>query len=315
MGNEILDCLVIGGSAAGVTAGIYLARRGVNFKLVTETWGGEVATSGIIENWPGVEQITGVELADNFRKHLAVYGVEIEEEVRVQDIKKQEGIFLVQGEYRRQPIKYQALTVILATGVHPRKLGVPGEEEYYHKGLSYCTVCDGPLFKAKTTVTIGGGNSALESALMLSAIAKKVYVLNIHSRFKGDEVLIQKVKKAENVEIIYNAQTTKVLGEQLVTGVEYKDKTSGQIRTLQADGIFVHIGMLPNSDLVGEDLVEKNDYGEIKVDHLAHTKTPGLYAAGDVTFIPHKQIVIAAGQGAIAALEAVNFLNKLVKSS
>lgn len=312
MDNKILDCLVIGGSAAGTAAAIYLARRGVKFKIITEVWGGEVATSGNIENWPGIKHTTGVKLAEDFREHLADYGALIEEEVRIKSLEKRGKVFVASGEYRGQPVKYWARTVILATGVHPRQLKVPGEKEYYQKGLSYCTVCDGPIFRGKVTATIGGGNSALESALMLSDIAKQEYVVNINPQFKGDKALIDKLKAKPNVKIIYNAQTTEILGNQLVSGLKYKDKNSGKVQKLEnINGIFVHIGMVPNTDFLDNSLVEKNHYGEIEVDRLMHTKTTGLYAAGDATFLPHKQIVIAAGQGATAALEAVSYLNKL----
>ncbi len=311
MNNDILDCLVIGGSAAGTAAGVYLARRGVDFKIVTEEWGGEVATSGEIENWPGIKHTTGVQLAEDFREHIKDYDVDLQEEVRITELLKEDNYFVARGSYRDQAVEHQSKTVIVATGVHPKHLQVPGEEEYYQKGVSYCTVCDGPIFKGKTTITIGGGNSALESALMLGDLAEKAYIVNIHNEFKGDEALIKKMKQHDNIEPIYNAQTTQILGEGMVTGIEYTDKESGESKQLSGEGVFVHIGMVPNTDFLDESLVATNDYGEIETDCLMHTKTPGLYATGDVTHIPHKQIVIAAGHGSTAALEAVNYLNKL----
>jgi alkyl hydroperoxide reductase subunit AhpF len=312
MDEKILDCVVIGGSAAGTAAGIYLARRGMDFKLITEIWGGEVATSGEIENWPGIKHTTGLELSEAFKEHLADYKVIPEEEVRVEKVaQRQDKVFVIKAVRRGQALDYLAYTVIIATGVHPRPLKVSREKELYHKGLSYCTTCDGPLFKGKITATIGGGNSALESALMLGRIAKKEYLININPQFKGDATLIKKVEQASNVEIIYNAKTTKILGDRQVTGIEYLDQKHGTLKRLEVEGVFVHIGMVPNSGLVGEELVEKNSYGEIITDKLTRTKTPGLFVAGDVSDIPYKQIVISGGQGAVAALEAVSYLNKL----
>ena len=204
---------------------------------------------------------------------------------------------------------YVAKSVIITTGVHPRELGLPGEKEMRNKGVSYCTTCDGPLFKDKVTVTIGGGNSALESALMLADIAQKHYVINKNMEFKGDKVLIDKLNDKKNVEIIYGAVTNEVVGDKMVTTVKYTDK-DGKPQELKVDGVFVHIGMVPNSSVAPEG-TEKNNFGEIMVNKNCETNIPGLYAAGDVTDVPFKQIVIASGQGTIALLSAVSYLNKL----
>lgn len=313
------DLIIIGGSAAATTAGIYAARRGLKFKIISKDFGGEVATSGEIGNWPGVPETNGIELAGKFKEHLKFYKVDMEEGVDVESVKKQEnpvkspegdngagGAFVIKTKDGKE---YYANAVIITTGVHPRPLNVPGEKEFRNKGVSYCTTCDGPLFGGKMVATIGGGNSALESGLMLADIAAKVYVLNKNPQFKGDNVLIENLKKKQNVEIIYNAGTTEIFGDKFVTGLKYEDK-DGKEQELKVDGTFIHIGMVPNSGIVPAE-VEKNKFGEIVVNQNTETNVPGLYAAGDVTNVPFKQIVIAAGQGCIATLSVVQYLNKL----
>jgi NADH-dependent peroxiredoxin subunit F len=320
----VYDLIIIGGSAAATAAGVYAARRGLNFKILTKEFGGEVATSGEIENWPGVIHTDGVSLAQQFKSHLESYKVDLEEGVEVSAIMKQEdGTFCITTHQDRAGMAmdkmpgaqepapkcdYVAKAVVVTTGVHPRELTVPGEKEYRNKGVSYCTVCDGPLFRGKTVATVGGGNSALESALMLADIASKVYVINKNAQFKGEDVLIENLKKKSNVEIIYSAKTAAISGEQFVKSLKYQD-ASGE-KELAVDGIFVHIGMVPNSQLIGPG-VEIDQFGQIKVSGNGETNIPGLYAAGDVTDVPHKQIVIAAGQGAVATLSAVQYLNRL----
>lgn len=305
----MLDLVIIGGSAAGTAAGIYAARRRLDFKMITKEFGGEVATSGEIGNWPGVNQTDGLKLAGQFKEHLEYYGVKPQEGVEVKSISKENGSFSVWVKENGRSGVYRAKTVIIATGVHPRELKVPGEKKFRGKGLSYCTVCDGVLFSGKITATIGGGNSALESALMLSTLSPKIYLINKNPKFKGDQILMEKVKAQKNVEIIFNALTSEIIGGDFVKGLKYKD-AEGREHKLEAEGIFVHIGMEPNSQIISSE-VKKNEFGEIIVDKNCQTNIPGLFAAGDVTDVPFKQIVIAAGQGCVAALSAVSYLNKL----
>lgn len=322
----MFDLIIIGGSAAATAAGIYAARRNLNFKIITKDFGGEVATSGEIANWPGIIKTDGIALAQQFKDHLTSYGVEPEEGVEVEKIARQsDGTFCITTKKseaqtmasEKLPVKtgasltcdYSAKAVIVTTGVHPRELNVPGEKEFRNKGVSYCTVCDGPLFGGKVTAVIGGGNSALEAGLMLSDIATKVYIINKNPAFKGDQVLIDNLLTKKNVEIIYSTQTTEVVGQEFVTGVRYTDQ-GGASQELKVDGVFIHIGMVPNSGLIPPE-VEKTQFGEIVVNKNCETNVPGLYAAGDVTDVPHKQIVVAAGQGCCALLSVVNYLNKL----
>jgi len=326
----IFDLIIIGGSVAATSAGIYAVRRNLNFKIISKDSGGEVATSGEIGNYPGISNIDGIELSEKFQNHLNHYGVKVETGIEVEKIIKQDdGNFCikvrkvkptamaglkVQEKEDDNAVKcdYTAKAVILATGVHPKPLNVPGDKEYRNKGVSYCTTCDGPLFKDRTTATIGGGNSALESSLMMAEIAKKHYVINIEDHFTGDQILYDKLKKKENIEIIFNAQTTEIFGDNFVKGIKYFDKKEKEIKEIKVDGIFIHIGVIPNSNIVPEG-INKNDFGEIIVNKKCETNMPGFFAAGDVTDISYKQIVIAAGQGAVAALAAVEYLNKRKK--
>lgn len=322
----MLDLLIIGGSAAATAAGIYAVRRNLNFKMVSKDFGGEVATSGEIGNWPGITETDGLELTRKFKEHLEYYGIKPETGVWVEKVRRyDDGSFCVATKQKKEPktgekihesengtpmCDYRARTVLVATGVHPRTLDIPGEKEFRKKGVTYCTTCEGPLFKDKITATIGGGNSALESTLMMTKIAKKHYLITENPELEGDGILIEKVKNLKNVEIIYSAWTTEVFGDNFVRGLRYKDRNSGKETQLDVEGIMIHIGMIPNSGMVPEE-VKKNEYGEIAVNIKGETNVPGLYAAGDVTNIPFKQIVIAAGQGAAAALAAVEYLNRL----
>ena len=302
------DLIIIGASAAGISASIYAARRRLNFKIITADIGGEVATSGEIENWPGIIHTNGVDLADQFKKHAEANKVIIESDRWVGDIKKLENIFVVSGKNSSGEIfEEKAKTVLVATGVHPRQLTIPGEKEFKNKGVSYCTVCDGPLFGGQAVAVVGGGNSALEAAIMLADIASKVYLINKNAYFKGEQVLIDKVSKNPKVEIIYESKTQNILGDNFVNALEYQDK-SGQIHKLAVKGIFVHIGQIPNSGFSPG--LELDEVKQIKVNMRGETNMPGLYAAGDVTSIPYKQIVIAAGQGVVALLSIVDYLNK-----
>ncbi|HXV26579.1 MAG TPA: FAD-dependent oxidoreductase, partial [Candidatus Paceibacterota bacterium] len=258
------------------------------------------------ENWPGIKHTTGVELSGMFADHLRSYEPDILEGVKVSGITRgDDGTFTVACD---DGSAHQAAAVLIATGQHPRELGIPGEKEYRSKGVSYCTTCDGPLFKGKVTATVGGGNSALESALMLSDIAEKVYVINKNPAFKGEKTLMDKLEKRENVELIFEAMTSEITGDgKFATGLKYTDK-AGTEHALEVNGIFVHIGSVPNSTMAPEGTA-KNEFGEIQVNTRGETNIPGLFAAGDVTGLAHKQIVIAAGQACAATLSAVQYLN------
>ncbi len=307
MTRDNYDLIIIGGSAAGITAGIYAARRRLKFLVIAKDFGGEVTTSGEIENWPGIIHTDGFTLAQQFKAHLDSYEPDIVEGPLVSGIERQmDGTFAVRTDDSQE---HRTEAVIIATGIRPRTLDVPGEKELRMKGVSYCTTCDGPLFRDKVVATIGGGNSALESALMLADIATKVYLINKNPKFKGEQVLVEKVQTNSKIKVIYAAMTTEVLGEGFVRGLRYKDQ-AGAEHELEVQGIFVHIGQTPNSGLAPAD-VAKDSFGQIKVSANCETSVPGLFAAGDVTDVPFKQIIISAGQGCIAALAAVQYINRL----
>ncbi len=304
----MFDLIIIGGSAAGASAAIYAARRGLNFAVIAKEFGGEVALSGDVDNWLGIKHTTGIELAQAFTDHMKSYNPDITEGFLVTKIEKRaDGTF---GVTTDDDTLHEAKAVLIATGAHSRELGVPGEKEYRLKGVSYCTVCDGPVFSGKKTVTVGGGNSALESALMMADIATQVTVINKNAQFKGEKVLLNNLLKKTNVDIVYEAKTTEIIGDgAFARGLKYKSK-DGVEHEIAMDGAFVHIGQIPNAQMLPTD-VEKDEFGYIKIGVDGTTSVPGLFAAGDVTNSAHKQIIIAAGQGAAACLSAVQYLNRL----
>lgn len=315
--NNPLDLVIIGAAAAGCAAAVYAARRNLKFVVIAKDVGGEVALSGEVENWPGIIHTTGFELANQFYKHVESYGIKADVGYAVTGIEKEGNYFVVKTEdYSKKEKLYYTKTIIIGSGIHPRELGLPGEKELRGKGVTYCTVCDGPLYRGKVTTTIGAGNAALESALMMAELAKKVYLITkfpntkeMNGGFpKGENILIDKVKRAPHVEIIYSARTTEIVGTEAVSGVTYVDEKN-TAHTLETNGVMVHIGNIPNSDFAT--LVDKTKLGEIIVDQKCMTSVPGIFAAGDVTTIPYKQIVIAAGQGVTAALSAIEYVNKL----
>lgn len=309
------DLTIIGGSAVGSSAAIYAARRKLNFKVIAKDLGGEVALSGTVENWPGIKTIQGFELAQQFNDHMKSYDTPIDEGWEVTKITSEKKHHVITAQNAVGEIRtYETKTIIIGSGIHPRKLGVPGEDQFLHKGITYCTVCDGPLFRNKITATIGSGNSALESALMMAGIAKHVYLLSKYPNTKeknfgfppGENVLVDKLKALSNVEILYQSMTTEIMGDVKVKQLKYKN-SDGEEKIIDIDGMMVHIGMTPNSWFVEH--VEKNKLGEIITDKRCRTNVPGIFAAGDVTDISFKQIGIAVGQGITAALSAIEYLN------
>ncbi len=298
------DIVIVGASAAGVSAGIYLARHKSDFTVLSENIGGEVATSGEVNNYPGIINTTGLELATKFEEHINSYGDFIISPFFVSGIEKKDSGFLIRGEEK----EYFSKAVILATGGKPKKLNAEKEDEFSGKGVSYCAVCDGPLFKDKDVAVIGGANSASEAAIMLSGIANKVYLLTVNEKMQGDIMLAEKIESLKNVEVIGNAFTKRFFGEMLLQGLEYEK--DGEKKELNVQGAFINIGWIPNSNIVPEG-VEKDKYGYVKIDTLCKTSVPGFFAAGDVTDVPYKQIGISVGHGITAALETISYINRL----
>lgn len=294
------DLIIIGAGPAGITAAVYAARKKMNFLVISPDIGGQAAWSGDIENYTGYQFISGPELAAKFEEHIRRYNTVLKEQEAVIDIVKDNNSFLVKTDKSQ----YQSKTVIIASGKRSRELNVPGEKEFKNRGLTYCATCDGPLFAGKDVAVIGGGNSALDAALQLVNIANKVYLLNNTLSLGGDSVMREKLETHPKVTIFNNCQAVEILGAKMVKAL--KIKLAGEIKTLAVEGIFVEIGLIPNSEFVK--IVAKNETGEIKVNSYNQTNIPGVFAAGDVTDVPEKQIIIAAGEGSKALLSAFRYL-------
>jgi len=297
---QIYDLIIIGAGPAGITASVYSARKKLNFLVISLDIGGQAAWSGDIENYTGYQFITGPELAQKFQEHMLKYDTVLKENEEVLGLKKSGKLFLV----KTNKADYQSRSVIIASGKKSKELGVPGEKEFKNRGLTYCATCDGPLFSAKTVAVVGGGNSALDAALQLAKIARQVNIINKASSLGGDVIMRHKVEEVGNVVVFNDYQVISVAGDKFVNGIKIKNNTG--VRDLAVQGVFVEIGLVPNSAFAGD--VEKNSSGEIKVNLRNETNIPGAFAAGDVTDVPEKQIIIAAGEGSKAALSAFRYL-------
>jgi len=296
----MLDLIVIGAGPAGITASIYAARKKMNFITVSQDVGGQTAWTGDIENYTGYQFITGQELTAKFEEHMRDYGVELNLDEEVEDLIKKDDLV----EVRTNKSAYMARTAIIASGKRVKELGIPGEKEFKNRGLTYCATCDGPLFAGKDVAVIGGGNSGLEATLQLMKIAGHVYLIQSASELTGDAIMQEKIYASDKVTVITGTRPTAVLGDKTVTGMEIKGSEGN--KTLVVQGVFVEIGLIPNSEAIPD--IDKNEWGEIKVDNRNETNIPGVFAAGDVTDVPEKQIIIAAGEGAKATLSAFRYL-------
>jgi len=296
------DLIIIGAGPAGITAAVYAARKELDFLVISQDIGGQAAWSGDIENYTGYQFITGPELAAKFEEHMRKYGIRLKENEEVLDISRTVENITV----KTNKGEYEARSLIVASGKKSRELGVPGEKEFKSKGLTYCATCDGPLFAGKDVAVIGGGNSALDAAIQLMKVCRSVTVVNLSSGLTGDSVMQEKVTGAANVRVLNQALVKAIFGDKFVSGIgiEKEDKEE----TLAVQGVFVEIGLIPNSAFAG--ILAKNGFGEIKVNCRNQTNLPGIFAAGDVTDVPEKQIIIAAGEGSKAALSAFRYLNQ-----
>jgi len=302
----LYDLIIIGGGPAALTAGIYGARKKLKILILADKPSWQVSSASLLENYPGFKSIAGSELLKIMREQLESYEVEMKDGAVIKIDKKDKGIFIAKTKDK----EYSARAMIIASGRLPKKLGVVGEDEFIGRGVSYCATCDAPLFSGKNVAVIGGGNAGLEAALELASYAKKVYILEIGERFSGDEISQERLKKTGKVEFILNARTREIKGEKFVKALVYEDRKTGEIFNLEVEGIFVEIGSLPSIGFA-KDLVEVNEFGEIVINPFGNeTKTLGLFAAGDVTNVLYKQIIIAAGEGAKAALSAHKYLIK-----
>ncbi len=301
--RDTFDVLVVGGGPAGAAAAIYAARKGIRTGVVAERFGGQVLDTLAIENFISVKETEGPKLAMALEQHVREYEVDI--------MNLQRAVGLTPGEVHQVTLEngatLKARTVILATGARWREMNVPGEREFRGKGVAYCPHCDGPLFKGKRVAVIGGGNSGVEAAIDLAGVVAHVTLLEFGDALRADAVLQKKLYSLANVTVIKSAQTTEVTGTDKVNGLLYTDRTSGQSHRIDLEGIFVQIGLLPNTDFL-KGTVETSRFGEIVIDAKGQTSVPGVFAAGDCTTVPYKQIIIAMGEGAKASLSAFDHL-------
>jgi len=296
----IYDLIVIGAGPAGITASIYAARKKMNILVLSKDIGGQTAWSGDIENYTGYQFITGPELTKRLKDHIDAYKIKVNEEEEILSLAKDREIILIKTD----KAQYEAKAVIIASGKMPKELGIKGEQEFKGKGIAYCATCDGPLFANKQVAVIGGGNSALDAAIGLEKIASKIYIINIGEALTADAIMQEAVKKSAKVTVLNKSRIVEVKGEKFVKAIEIERNNVEE--EIAVEGVFVEIGLVPNSDFV--EVVDKNSSNEIIINCACETSTPGIFAAGDVTNVPEKQIIVAAGEGAKAALSAFRYL-------
>jgi len=297
------DVIIIGSGPAGMTAGIYAVRREMKTLIIGKEVGGQMVWASEIENYPGFEKISSFELINKFKQQTINFGVEMKDDEVKQIEKTAEGNFLLHTNRET----FEAKTVIVAMGLSPRRLAVDGEVEFNGRGVSYCANCDGPFFKNKTVAVIGGGNSALDAAEVLSKIASQVYLIHRNDSFKAFDTLVAEVKSRPNIEVILDTEIKKIIGGAKVEKIQIVNSKTNQDREIELDGVFIEVGRLASTDLVA-DFVERNDKNQIIVNSKTETKTPGLFAAGDVTDCEFKQITIAMGQATVSALSAYQYI-------
>jgi thioredoxin reductase (NADPH) len=294
------DTVIVGGGPAGLTAAIYTARRGLKTLVITKDIGGQITKTNEIENYPGFDNITGTDLAMKFFNQAKKFGVEfIFDEVK--KISKKDKDFTIQTSNK----EVEARSVIISSGKKPRELGAIGEEEFKGKGVSYCATCDAPFYKNKILAVVGGGNSAVDAALLGANFARKVYLIHRGNEFRAEEILINKAKKEKIIEFVLNSEVAEIKGDKTVNSIILKD---GKI--LEIDGIIIEVGFIIDRTIV-KDFVELDSANQVVINHKQETDVTGVFAAGDLTTTPFKQIIISAGEGAKAALTCFDYLQKL----
>ncbi|MBI3589555.1 MAG: FAD-dependent oxidoreductase [Candidatus Liptonbacteria bacterium] len=304
----IYELIIIGGGPGGVAAGVYAARKKIKVALVTDSFGGQSLVSADVRNWIGTKSVSGFDLAQMLESHLRDQaGIDIFDSERVAKIEKSGEGFVVKTESGKN---YEAKYILTTAGSRRRRLGIPGEDKHEGHGVAYCSICDAPLFEGEVVVVVGGGNAGLEAVVDLQPYAKKIYLLERGDFPKGDPITLDKIQKDPKFELIVNAETLEILGEEKVTGLKYKDLKTNAEKILEVGGVFVEIGILPNSEMLG-DLVERDKFGDIIVDHKTQkTSLPGLWAAGDVTDVLYKQNNVSAGDAIKAVLNIYDEINK-----
>ncbi len=306
--KEAFDVLIVGGGPAGAAAAVYAARKGIRTGVASERFGGQVLDTLGIENFISIKETEGPKFAHALEEHVRNYDVDIMNLQRAKALVPNSGpdknLIEVQLE---SGASLKSKSIVISTGARWRNINVPGEHEFKNKGVAYCPHCDGPLFKGKRVAVIGGGNSGVEAAIDLAGIVGHVTLIEFDTALRADAVLQRKLNSLQNVTVITNAQTTEITGDQKVNGLVYKDRASSELKTVELEGVFIQIGLVPNTDWL-KGVVDLSKHGEIIVDAKGQTSVPGVFAAGDVTTVPFKQIIIAAGEGAKAALSAFDYL-------
>ncbi|MFC1741121.1 NAD(P)/FAD-dependent oxidoreductase [Nanoarchaeota archaeon] len=294
------DTIIIGGGIAGMTAAMYAARKKIDFEIFTSEPGGQFMVSGEVLNYPGIVKTTGVDFAMTMEEQMKFNKVDVKTET-VKTVTREGTNFKVTTDKG----EYDTKTVIVASGARARKLGVPGEDKFAKRGVTYCSICDGPLFAGKTVAVVGGGDAALEAVDFLKDIVSKMYLLVRGDSFTGHEYLIEQVKKNDKVDILFNADTTEIRGDQFVSGMKYKQ--GDEEKQLELQGVIIEIGRVPNTEPF-KDLLKLDDHNHIEIDCQGHTSVPGIFAAGDCAAGHEYQYVIAAGQGCMALIKAARYL-------
>ena len=302
--KDPFDVLIVGGGPAGAAAAVYAARKGIRTGVASERFGGQVLDTLGIENFISIKETEGPKFAHALEEHVRDYDVDIMNLQRAKALVPGNGLIEVQLE---SGASLKSKSVIISTGARWREVNVPGEKEFRNKGVAYCPHCDGPLFKGKRVAVIGGGNSGVEAAIDLAGIVGHVTLIEFDTALRADAVLQRKLQSLKNVDVFTNAQTTEITGDQKVNGLVYKDRATGELKKVELEGVFIQIGLVPNTDWL-KGTVELSKHGEILVDARGQTSVPGVFAAGDVTTVPFKQIIIATGDGAKAALGAFDHL-------
>jgi len=303
--EKTYDLLVIGAGPAGMNAALFAVRKGLQVGIIAKNFGGQVKDTTIVDNYLGIMNISGSELSNRFREHLDSFKIPMLRERYVTLIKQENNVFVVELENQQ---KYRSRTILIATGARPRKLGVPGEAKLIHKGVSYCSICDGPLFYGQEVAVIGGGDCAIESAIDLSRYVSRVTLVH-RSTFRAEKILLERLEKLDNLDVKLGYVVEEIIGDKKVEGARIKNLSTGETEDLTLSGIMIEIGYTPNSQDFA-DLVETNQWAEIVVNEKQATSFPGIYAAGDVTSEPTKQIIVAAAAGAKASLAISEYLNK-----